>query len=63
MFEGLKKLRSGDFTGLSQEEQADGSVLITLSKRGENKIFRFRVKNLYKENEEVLSHEIMDLSK
>lgn len=59
MMEGLEKLKSGDFNGLSQEEQPDGSVLVTLSKRGENKLYRFRVQHLYQPNEEVLSHEII----
>lgn len=59
MNEGLEKLKSGDFNGLSQEAQPDGSAVITLSKRGEGKVYRFRVKNLYKENEQVLEHEII----
>ena len=57
--EGLNKLYTGDFNGLSQQAQPDGSVVITLSKRGEGKIYRFRVKNLYKENEEVSEHEVI----
>lgn len=57
MKEGLKKLYAGDFNGMRQEEQADGSVIVTLSKRGEDKIYRFRVKDLYREHEEVLEHQ------
>lgn len=56
MKEGPKKLYAGDFNSMRQEEQADGSVIVTLSKRGEDKIYRFRVK----ENEEVLEHEIIE---
>jgi len=58
--EGLKKLYRGDFNNMSQERQPDGSVIITLSKRGEGKIYKFRVKNLYKENEELLEEEVIE---
>ena len=59
--EGLEKLYAGDFNGMKQEALPDGLVMITLSKRGEGKVYRFRVRNLYKENEEVLEHEIRDI--
>ena len=52
MTKGLEKLKSGDFNDMQQEPQPDGSVIITLSKRGEKKPIKFRVKNLYKKNEE-----------
>lgn len=52
--EGLKKLKSGDFNVLSQEGLYDGSVLITLSSRKYKRVYVFRVRNLYKRNEEVL---------
>lgn len=58
--EGLDKLYLGDFNDMNQEPQDDGSVIITLSKRGERKTYRFRVKNLYKENEELLEHEVIE---
>jgi RNA polymerase-interacting CarD/CdnL/TRCF family regulator len=58
--EGLDKLKSGDFNSMNQEPQPDGSVIITLSKRREGKTYRFRVRNLYKENQEVLEHEIIE---
>jgi len=60
MNKGLRKLYAGDFNDMSQEWQPDGSVIITLSRRGENKTYRFRVKNLYKENEKVLEHEVIE---
>ena len=60
MNKGLEKLKSGDFNDMCQEWQPDGSVIITLSRRGENKTYRFRVKNLYKENEKVLEHEVIE---
>ena len=59
--EGLTKLKLGDFNNMSQEEQPDGSVIITLSKRGEGKVYRFRVKDLYGENEEILSEEVKEV--
>lgn len=62
MDEGLLKLYKGDFNDMTQESQPDGSVVITLAKRGENKTYRFRVVNLYKENEELLEHEIIERS-
>lgn len=49
---GLKKLHKGDFNNMSQEWQPDGSVIITLSKRDEGKVYRFRVEDLYGENEQ-----------
>ena len=57
---GIEKLKSGDFNNMSQEEQADGSVVITLSSRKYPEIYRFRVKDLYGENEEVLEEEIIE---
>jgi len=53
--EGLKKLKSGDFNYMSQEWQPDGSVIITLSKRGENKVYHFRVRNLYQPGEKEVN--------
>ena len=50
---GLKKLKQGDFNEMSQERQPDGSVLITLTSTSYPEIYRFQVKNLYQEDEEV----------
>jgi len=63
MIEGLRKLYEGDFNGMKQEQQPDGSVVITLGKSGEGKKYRFRVKDLYGKNEEVLEHEIIEVIK
>lgn len=46
---------------MSQEQQADGSVLITLSKRGENKLYKLKVKDLYLPTEQVLSEEVTEV--
>ena len=59
MKQGLKKLYAGDFNKMSQEWQPDGTVNITLSKGGENKQYRFKVRDLYGEHEEVLEHEVI----
>ncbi len=61
MLKALEKLKTGDFNNMNQERQPDGSVIITLSKRGEGKVYRFRVKDLYGENEEVLEEEIKEV--
>lgn len=61
MQEGLKKLKAGDFNSMNQALQSDGTVVITLSKRGENKTYRFRVKDLYGEHEEVLEHKVIPI--
>ena len=55
---GIEKLKAGDFNDMSQEQQLDGSIVITLSKRGEGKTYRFQVRDLYGKNEEVLSEEV-----
>jgi len=49
---GLEKLKTGDFNDMMQEQQPDGSVIITLSKRGEDKVYKFRVRNLYQPDEQ-----------
>jgi len=60
MHEGLRKLYLGDFNNYNMDILDDGSVVITLAKDGENKLYRFRVKDLYGPNEEVLEHEVID---
>jgi len=52
--EGLKKLYSGDFNDMEVENLSDGSVIITLTSRKWEGVERFRVKDLYGLNEEVL---------
>lgn len=52
--EGLQKLKTGDFNNMSSEPQPDGSVIITLSSRKYSQVYRFRVRDLYGPNEEVV---------
>ena len=58
---GLRKLYLGDFNSMNQEWQPDGSVIITLAKDGETKSYRFRVRDLYGEHEEVLEHKVIEV--
>jgi hypothetical protein len=51
---GLEKLKSGDFNAMDVECLADGSQIITLHKEGEAQNYRFRVRNLYKPDEQEL---------
>jgi len=60
MKEGLRRLYSGDFNTVDVEPLPDGSTLITLQRSGEGKVYKFKVRNLYKENEEVLEEEVID---
>lgn len=57
MGKGYKRLKRGDFNYMNQEWQTDGSVVITLTKRGDRKIYRLHVRNLGQPDEEVLSDE------
>lgn len=48
----LQKLHKGDFNNMEQEWLPDGSVIITLAKRKERKVYKFRVRDLYGKNEQ-----------
>jgi hypothetical protein len=58
--EGIRKLYAGDFNTMSQKQQPDGSVIVTLRKDGEDKAYRFRVRDLYGPDETVLEHEVIE---
>lgn len=58
---GIEKLKTGDFNHMRQTDRVDDEVTVTLSKRGEGKIYRFRVKDLYGENEEVVWEEVIEV--
>lgn len=59
MIKGMAMLYSGDFNSMDQERHGDGTVIITLAKEGENVKYRFQVRDLYGEHEQVLSHEVI----
>lgn len=48
----MARLKKGRFNYMSQKRLPDGTVIITLSKRGDKKLAHFRVKDLYGPNEE-----------
>lgn len=50
----IEKLKTGDFNVMNQDWQPDGTVVITLTKRCDSRIYKMQVKDLYGENEEVL---------
>jgi len=50
----LEMLKSGNFNSMEQRWQPDGSVILTLQKRGDEQIYKAHVKDLYGENEEVI---------
>jgi len=56
---GREKLAKGDFNDMSQTQLPDGSVEITLSKRGERERWRLVVRRLYQPDEQVLSDEVV----
>jgi len=50
---GLARLKSGDFNYRHSVIQPDGSEVITLSSEHYPETYRFQVRNLYQEDEEV----------
>ena len=54
-------LANGNFNHMSQSSQPDGSVLVTLTKRGDPHVYRMWVKNLYTKDEVVLKDEVKEL--
>jgi hypothetical protein len=51
-------LARGDFNHMSQEKQPDGSVLVIMTKRGDNKVYKLWVRDLYQPTEVVIKEEI-----
>jgi len=49
----IERLKKGNFNDMNQEEQPDGSVIVTLVKRGDPHVYKMKVKNLYGKDEEV----------
>ena len=52
-------LSKGEFNNMSQVLQLDGSLLVTLVKRGDNHIYKMWVTNLYKKDEHVIKEEVV----
>lgn len=53
-----ERLRQGDFNHASQELQPDGSLLVKLTKRGDNHIYKLWVRDLYLPTEVVIKEEV-----
>lgn len=58
---GIDKLKTGDFNYMSQVAQPDGSVEITLTKRGDPHTYKLWVKDLYQPTEQVIKEEITEV--
>jgi len=54
-------LAKGEFNHMSQVTQPDGSVLVTLTKRGDPHVYRMWVKDLYQPTEKVIKEEITEV--
>ncbi len=55
-----ERLAKGDFNYMSQEHQPDGSVIVTMTKRGDNHIYIMHVWHLYQADEEVLIEQVLE---
>lgn len=54
-----ERLKNGDFNDMSQEKQPDGSLLVVMTKRGDDHIYKLWVKDLYEPTEVVIKEEII----
>ena len=45
---------------MNQDWQLDGSVIITLTKRGDPRVYRLHVRNLYQAGEDIISDEVIE---
>lgn len=53
-----ERLAQGEFNYMSQEQLPDGSVLVTMTKRGDNHVYKMIVRDLYKPTEKVLKETV-----
>ncbi len=53
-----ERLARGEFNDMSQATQPDGTLLVTLTRRGDNHVYRMWVRDLYKPTELVIKEEI-----
>ena len=54
-------LARGEFNHMSQVTQTDGSVLVTLTKRGDPHVYKLWVRDLYQPTEQVIREEVTNL--
>ncbi len=57
-----ERLRQGDFNTCIADHQPDGSVLVTLTKRGDDHVYKMLVRDLYLPTEVVVSEFIEELT-
>lgn len=50
----IKRLKTGAFNTMKQDWQPDGTVIVTLTKRGDEHIYMMQVRDLYGKKEKVL---------
>lgn len=56
---GQRRLYSGDYNYLNQENQPDGTVLLTISGGPSGQVHRLHVRDLWGKDEEVLTEETL----
>ncbi len=56
-----ERLKTGDFNYMSQESQPDGSVLVTMTKRGDSHIYKLWVRDLYRTTEQVIKEAVTEV--
>ncbi len=54
-------LTRGEFNAMSQARQPDGSVLVTLTRRGDPHRYILHVRNLYRPDEEIIEERVEDI--
>lgn len=59
----IEKYKSGDWNSMTQVNGAKGSVIITFTKRNDERVYRFCVKDLYGAKEKVLWEEVISEEK
>ncbi len=53
-----ERLARGEFNNMSQAVQADGSLLVTMTRRGDPHIYKLWVRDLYQVNEVIIREAI-----
>lgn len=53
-----ERLARGDFNNMNQHKQPDGSLLVTLTKRGDPHVYKMWITGLYTKGEQVVKEEV-----
>ena len=53
-------LKEGKFNHMRQHVQPDGSLLVTMTRRGDPHVYKLWVRELYKPTEQVIKEEIVE---